>query len=123
MALTIGTRPATIDGCWSSWDEEQQPNTIRTEMEVPGVVKVRRRTTGISRVASVTRNFKAEVYDDLMNWFNTACQGGVLPTHVKTPRGKEEVWRFSAPPKITWITEKAFNASCSIEQLPIWRGL
>ncbi len=123
MAVTIATRPLTIDGCWSSWDEVQQPNTIRTEMEVPGVVKVRRRTTGISRIANVTRNFESKYYDDFMAWFNTACQGGVLPTRVKNPQTVEEVWRFTEPPKITWLTQKAFNVACVIEQLPIWRGL
>ena len=123
MAVTIGTRPASLDGCWASWDEKQEPNTIRTSMEAAGYVKVRRRTTGIMRVAQVKRNFEAKDYDDFVSWFNVACQGGVVPTRMKTPYGKDEVWRFSEPPSISWIEPKAFSVSCSIEQLPAWSSL
>ena len=123
MAIQIGTRPASLDGCWASWDEKQEPNTIRTDMEATGYVKVRRRTTGIMRVAQVKRNFEAKDYDAVMSWFNVACQGGVIPTRMMTPYGKEEVWRFSEPPSITWIEPKAFSVSCSLEQLPAWSSL
>ena len=123
MAVTIGTRPATIDGCWASWNEKQQSNIIRTEMDQTGSVKVRRRSTGISRVANVTRNFPADKYSDFVNWFNVVCQGGVLPTRVTTPYGADEVWRFTEPPQITWLDPKAFSVSCTIEQIPAWEGL
>lgn len=123
MAITIGTRPASLDGCWASWDEKQEPNTIRTSMEAAGYVKVRRRTTGIMRVAQVKRNFEAKDYSDFVDWFNVASQGGVVPTRMKEPDGSEQVWRFTEPPTINWIEPKAFSVSCKIEQLPAWRGL
>ena len=123
MALTIGTRPATLDGCWASWDEKQEPNTIRTDMDATGYTKVRRRTTGIMRVAQVKRNFEAKDYDDVVDWFNVACQGGVVPTRMMTPYGKEEVWRFTEPFSITWIEPKAFSVVAKIEQLPAWSTL
>ena len=123
MAITIGTRPATLDGCWASWDEKQEPNTIRTSMDATGYTKVRRRTTGIMRMAQVKRNFEAKDYDTVMDWFNVACQGGVIPTRMITPYGKEEVWRFTEPFSITWIEPKAFSVSATIEQLPSYRGL
>ena len=123
MAVQIGTRPASLDGCWASWNEKQEPNTIRTNMENTGYMKVRRRTTGIMRVAQVSRNFEAKDYDDVMDWFNVACQGGVIPTRVTTPYGKQEVWRFTEPLSINWIEPKAFSVSANLEQLPAWRGL
>jgi len=123
MAITIGTRPASLDGCWASWQEKQQPNVIRTDMDQPGNVKVRRRTTGISRVANVSVTLEATKYQDFLTWFNVACQGGVLPTRVTTPYGADEVWRFTEPPQISWIDPKAFSVTAQIEQLPAYRGL
>ena len=123
MAITIGTRPASLDGCWASWNEKQEPNTIRTNMDQPGNVKVRRRTTGISRVANVSVTLEATKYDDFVSWFNTACQGGVLPTRMTTPYGADEVWRFTEPPQITWVDPKAFSVTCQIEQLPAYKGI
>jgi hypothetical protein len=123
MAITIANRPAGFDGCWGSWDEQQEPNVIRTDMEMPGYTKVRRRTTGISRKANVGRVFEEKYYDAFVMWFNVSCQGGVLPTRMTTPQGKQEVWRFTEPPKISWVSPKAFQVSVAIEQLPAYRGL
>ena len=123
MAVSIGTRPLTIDGCWASWQEKQDSNVVRTEMDAAGYTKVRRRTTGISRKANARRVLEAKHYDAFIDWFNVACQGGVLPTRMKTPQGKEEVWRFTEAPEINWIDPKAFEVSVKIEQLPAWRGL
>ena len=123
MAVTIATRPAALDGCWSTWSEKQNPNIIRTTMDLPGAVKVRRRTTGITRYANIGRNFEAKHYQDFLNWFNVACQQGVLPTRIKTPYQKEEVWRFTEPPEITWVEPGVFTVSIAAEQLPAWRNL
>ena len=123
MAITIGARPADIDGCWGSWEEKQDPNVIRTDMEATGYVKVRRRTTGITRRANVSRVFEAKHFDDVMRWFNVDCQGGVRPTRIVTPTKKEEVWRFTEPFTISWVGPDAFQASVMIEQLPAYRGL
>ena len=122
MAITIGTRPASIDGCWASWNEKAQPVVIRTEME-DGTVKVRRRSTGKIRVAEVSRTFAATDYQAFQDWFTVACAQGVYATRVMTPYGKEEVWRFSEAPQISWIDPKAFTVSCSIEQLAGWDAL
>ena len=123
MAVTIGTRPADLDGCWATWSEQQEPNVIRTQMDAPGYTKVRRRTTGISRVANVARNFDAKDYDDFMRWFNVLCQQGVIPTRIMTPYGKEEVWRITEAPQITWIDPNVFSVKVQIEQQPAWAGL
>ena len=123
MAIVIGTRPASLDGCWSTWSEKQEPNTIRTEMEQVGETKVRRRSTGIYRKANVGRNFKSDIYHDFMLWFNVASQMGVVPTRVITPYLEEEVWRFVSAPEVSWISSTVFSASCELEQLPAWRSL
>ena len=112
-------RPATLDGCWASWSEQQQTNMLRTQMD-SGAIKVRRRTTGITRIAQVSVTLPATKYADFMKWFNTDCQQGVMPTLMCTPQCNEEVWRFVNPPSISWVTKNAFTASCEIERLPGW---
>ena len=122
MAITIATRPASIDGCWASWTEKAEPVVIRTEME-DGTMKVRRRSTGKIRVANVSRAFEAKDYQAFQDWFTVACQQGVLPTRVVTPYGAEEVWRFTEAPEISWLDKKAFAVSCTMEQLAGWDKL
>ena len=122
MAIKIGTRPASIDGCWASWSEKAQPVVIRTDME-DGTVKVRRRSTGKLRVANVSRTFDAKDYQAFQDWFTVACQQGTIPTRVMTPYGKEEVWRFTEAPQINWVDPKAFDVTCAIEQLSGWEKL
>jgi hypothetical protein len=112
-------RPATLDGCWSSWSEQQQQNLLRTQMD-SGAIKVRRRTTGIMRVAQVSVSMPAKNYDSFMRWYNVACQQGVLPTMMCTPQCKEELWRFVEAPQISWVSKEVFTASCQIERLPGW---
>jgi hypothetical protein len=122
MAITIGRRTGGMDGCWSSWSEQEQPMVIRTQME-DGTIKVRRRNTGKHRVATVTRTFKAEHYVNFQLWFDVACAQGIYATRMMTPYGTEEVWRFSSAPQIQWADSKAFSVSCEIEQLAGWEKL
>jgi hypothetical protein len=122
-SVYIAPRPATLDGCWASWEEQQQPAVVRSDMDAGGIVKVRRRYTGIARKASVSVALKAEQYDAFLTWFNADCLQGVYPTRVVTPYKKTEVWRFSGPPKITWEDPKVFSVQVELEQLPAWRGL
>jgi hypothetical protein len=117
--VPYAARPATLDGCWASWSEQQQTNMLRTQMD-SGAVKVRRRTTGITRVAQVSVSMAATKYAEFMKWFNVNCQQGVMPTLMCTPQCKEELWRFVNPPAITWVTKDVFTASCEIERLPGW---
>jgi len=119
MALSIATRPVNIDGCWAAWTEQARPDIIRTQME-NNTVKVRRRTTGNHRNAEVARTHAAEDYQGFIDWFNVACQQGILPTWIVTPYGVEEVWRFSEPPSISWKDPKAFEVQCKFEQLSGW---
>ena len=121
--IHIAARPLDLDGCWSSWEEQQQPQVVRSDMEAGGIVKVRRRYTGIARKASVSVTLKAALYNDFLAWFNVSCMGGVHPTRVETPYRKQEVWRFTGPPKISWPEANAFTVSAELEQLPAWRLL
>jgi hypothetical protein len=120
--INIATFPQTIDSCAQTWAEKQSPNTIRTSMENQ-TVKVRRRTTGIQRVAEITITLKSDVYQDFVDFYNVDCQQGIVPARFTTPYGKSEVWRISNQPQIDWIDKKAFTVSMQIEQLPIWIGL
>jgi hypothetical protein len=108
-----------LDGCWSSWSEQQQQNLLRTQMD-SGAIKVRRLTTGILRVAQVSVSMPAKNYDSFMRWYNVSCQQGVLPTMMCTPQCNEELWRFVEAPQISWVSKDVFTASCQIERLPGW---
>ena len=44
--IQIGRRPLALDGCMQTWTETYEQQTIRTNMESSGYVKVRRRVTG-----------------------------------------------------------------------------
>jgi hypothetical protein len=112
-------RPAFLDGCWASWSEQQQQNLLRTQMD-SGAIKVRRRTTGIRRVAQVSVSMPAKQYDSFMGWYNVNCQQGVLPTPMCTPQCKEELWRFVEAPQISWVSKDVFTASATIERMPGW---
>lgn len=120
MTIQIGARPASISGCFQTWNETQVANTIRTEME-NGTIKVRRRTTGIFRQADVSVTLQGDQYQDFVDWWNVNCQQGAIPTYVVTPYGAEEVWRIAEPPAIEWIQagqKPAFRASMKLERLP-----
>ena len=123
MALVIGQRPVTIDGCMSAWQETYMPNTIRSAMD-DMEVKVRRRTTGLVLNVDCSVVLKAELYNDFLDWFRVAQQGGAIPTRIRRPNdNKEIVVRASAPPAIRWIEKTVFEVSMKFEQMPAWRGL
>lgn len=120
MAVEYAEKPAQISGCWQTWDEQDQPQIIRSQMG-NGDIKVRRRTTGRRRVADVSITLPAQYYTDFMNWFLLNCQAGILPTNMVEPSGAKTVWRFTAAPQISWPTQATyFRATCNIERLPGW---
>ncbi len=88
-----------------------------------GSVKVRRRTTGVHRVAQVSVTLEADQYDVFMDWFRVSCRNGIKPTNIFEPTGIESVWRFIEPPQISWAEPqiRAFTASCKLERLPSWQ--
>jgi hypothetical protein len=107
-----------------TWNETSTPQTIRTEMEDGSIIKVRRRTTGYIKTLDAQVTLPAARYQDMLDWFHISCRGGTEPTWVRRPMdGKEEAWRFTAPPVIEWLDKVAFRVSVKMEQLPTWRTL
>lgn len=125
MAITIGTRPATLDGCFQTWTEHDSASTIRSEMELGGYTKVRRRTTKAAWQVEASVILAANLYETFMQWFRVNSGAGVFPTRAKRPDGTEVVVRFTQPPVIEWpeSNRKAFRATVALEQLPAWQGL
>jgi hypothetical protein len=121
MAYTgdIADRPDTLDGCWQTWTESQTDNVIKSAMDA-GVVKTRRRFTGIQRKAQVSVTLAADLYQDFQDWFNVYSRQGSIPTRVKTPYGAEEIWMFVAPPVIEWIDANMFKASTELYAQAGW---
>lgn len=123
--IQIAARPDSIDGCFANWSEHDAEAVLRSEMDMGGFVKVRRRTTAASWLVEANVNLEASLYQDVMDWYRVACQRGVLPTRVKRPDGKEVVMRMTAAPVIQWPERdrSIFTLTLSLEQLPQWATL
>lgn len=122
--VTYVTRPGQLSGCWSSWTEQDQAQFIRTEMDV-GAPKVRRRTTGVHRRASVQGPILRANVPVFWTWFRVTCQGGIMPTNMVEPDGTESVWRWVEPPSLAWddLEGRFVTVSAQIEQLPGYQTL
>jgi len=116
MAIQIGERPAGMDGCWKTWDEEDVDVVIRTEMEA-GNVKTRRRFTGINRVVSASVTLPVSLLSIFRTWYRVNQRQGAIATRVMTPDGTEEVFQWAAPPKISVDVNGTFTATVSM-----WQG-
>jgi hypothetical protein len=123
--ITIGTRPASLDGCWQTWSEHDATSVIRSEMDMGGFTKVRRRTTAAAWGVEAVVTLDASLYEDFQTWFRVNCAAGVYPTRVKRPDGKEVVMRMTQPPVYEWpeANKDVFRASVLLEQLPEWATL
>jgi hypothetical protein len=120
MAIQIGARPASIDGCMAVWNQTYLSNTIRSDMD-DLEVKVRRRTTGLVTKIDTQVTLKASQWDDFIAWFKVNQIGGSIPTRIKRPQdGKEVVVRATEPPKIEWLDKNAFTATMAWESMPSW---
>lgn len=120
--ITIADRPPTLDGCFQTWSENDSASVLRSDMDMSGYVKVRRRTTSAAWQVEATVTLEASLYADFMNWFRVNCGAGVFPTRVKRPDGKEVVMRFAEPPAISFpeANRDVFTASVKLEQMPAW---
>jgi hypothetical protein len=124
MSLTIASRPASIDGCFQTWSEQNAPRIIRTNMDNPASVKTRLRFTAPLKKIECSVVLKSTVYQDFINWHEVNCQGGIYPTRIKRPdTGQEIVARFTECPKIEFLERNVFRANCVFEVLPEWRAL
>ena len=123
--ITIATRPASLDGCFQTWSEHDASSVIRSEMDMGGFTKVRRRTTAAAWQVEAGVTLDSSLYEDFQTWFRVNCAAGVYPTRVKRPDGKEVVMRMTQAPVIEWpeANKGAFRASVVLEQLPEWAGL
>ncbi len=123
--ITIATRPASIDGCFQTWNEHDASSIIRSEMDMGGFTKGRRPTTAAAWQVEAGVTLDASLYEDFQTWFRVNCAAGVYPTRVQRPDGKEVVARMTQAPVIEWpeANKGAFRASVVLEQLPEWAGL
>ncbi len=113
------TPPLGLDGCWSTWQEQQVDNVVRSTSD-KGAVRVRRRFTGFTRNVNVSVRLAAEKYRLFMAWFNDGQRQGTVPTMCKTPYGTEELFLWTSSPTIKWITAEVFEASVTMYQGSNW---
>jgi len=115
MAIQIGARPAGLDGCWKTWQEQDVDVVARSEMEA-GNVKTRRRFTGISRSVTASVTLPVALLGLFRTWWRVNQRQGAIATRVMTPEGTEEVFQWSAPPSISVSLNGTFTASVSMFQ-------
>jgi len=113
--VDIVARPSELHGCWKTWNEDPVDVILRTDMD-SGALHTRRRFTGRSRVVQASVVIGAELYNAFMDWFNVDQQQGAAATYVVNPQGVEEVFQWTAPPKISWPDPKAFQATVIMYQ-------
>jgi hypothetical protein len=123
----VANRPTNVSGCLQTFNESQLENVVRSQSDNNTTVKVRRRATAAVRIADASVTVKQSEVALWKDWFEIACQGGVLPTYFKTPYGVEELWRFSGPLSITWgqgpkAGSHVATITMKLEQLPNWRS-
>jgi hypothetical protein len=123
--IQIADRPPTLDGCFQTWTEHDVSSVIRSDMDMGGYTKVRRRTTVAAWQVEATVTLDAALYDDFNTWWRVNCGAGIFPTRVKTPAGKEVVMRFTQPPVFAFpeSNKGVVQVSVSLEQLPAWARL
>lgn len=101
MALQIGTRPASLDGCWKTWSETDLDVVARTDFE-SGNVRTRRRFTGVQTQITASVTLHRSKHADFMTWWRVNQRQGAIGTMVIDPTGAEIVVQWSAPPQIAW---------------------
>lgn len=101
--------------CAQSWEEMDEPNVIRTNVDV-GPPKVRRRSTLQLRSVKVGWTMPAEKYELLMEFYETDCLQGINEFEYAHPVTKAvNRYRFSGSPKITMIKGKVGVGAIKVE--------
>jgi len=82
MPVQIGPRPASLDGCFQTWSEHDAASVIRSDMDMGGYTKVRRRTTEPVLQVEAGVTLPATLYEDFKTWFRVNSGSGVFPTRA-----------------------------------------
>lgn len=99
--------------------EESAPDTmLRTEMDA-GPAKLRQRFTAAARPisGSVVMKTKSEL-NDLDAFFVTTLKGGTLAFDWQDRNGVTRSYRFTAPPRYTFLEPDRIKVSMKLEIMP-----
>jgi len=107
---------AGLPDCSQTWSEQDEPNTLITNVDV-GPPKVRRRSTLEMRTVNLSWTLDAKLYALFMEFFETDCLQGINEFEYRHPITKEiNRYRFVQSPKIEMIMGHnkvaAFRVSC-----------
>ena len=109
--------PAGAPQFAEGWQEKNNPNTIRTPMDV-GPPKVRRRATRLTRQISVTFIGTHAQWLAVKDFFNLDCQEGVqFHTFLHPYEGTTQEFRFMEAPAVANISALGTTITCVWEQL------
>lgn len=109
--------PPSLPECAETWEEADQPVTVRTSMDA-GQPKVRRRFTRTMRTVRVSFTTDHVQAMALRDFFELDTQGGVLEHQFRHPfRNAVENFRFIEAPRIASLGALACAITCAWEQL------
>lgn len=98
--------PAVLPACPQDWQESDNPDILRSGVDV-GLPKVRRRSTLLNQSVSVQWTFKAELYDAFQLFYQTTTLQGTVPFLYRHPvTGDMNAYLFSEPPQKSFIPGK-----------------
>jgi hypothetical protein len=119
---TVAQRPAGASGALQTFSEKSdEAALLRSKSDDGQTIKVRRRVTSPIRNATASVTLRAPDVPAWRDWYDNACQNGILPTRFKLPPNcEEQIWRFSTPITYEWIDATACRLSFSLEKLPQW---
>lgn len=109
--------PAGAPQFAESWEEQNQPLTIRTNMDV-GPPKVRRRATRSFRSVTVSFTCRHDQWRVLKDFFQVDCQSGVQFHEFLHPfEGTVQEFRFIEAPQVVSVISFGVTVNCQWEQL------
>lgn len=114
---TTNSWPAGAPQYANTWTQANQPNTIRSSMDV-GPPKVRRRSTAPNIQFQVSMIGTHAQGNAVQSFFDFECQGGVnFHTFLHPFEGTLQTFRIVEPPAITNVSAYAVTIDMVWEQL------
>jgi hypothetical protein len=114
---TTNPWPGTAPQFASGWEQQSDPVTIRSNMDV-SFPKVRRRYTKAMKTYQVTMVGTKAEGNAVQSFFDLECQGGVnFHTFLHPFENTLQTFRFIESPSVNNLSSQAVTISMSWEQL------
>lgn len=100
---TIIDWPADLPDCPQTWQEQDAPDIVRTEMDI-GLPKQRRRSTLRKTNVSVQWTLDKQTHELFDQFYYTTLQQGIFPFYYNHPEtGAQHSYTFAEAPAYNYI--------------------